>query len=160
MAKLNNDARNALCNMVQDKAEQPRRKLTEALSAINAEIEKSYGERLEAARKELNTLLPTIKKGIGNILSKHSLGYKETGYREEGRYTFEDLFRNGELKSCGDLRSYVSDDKKKPNRKVLVEAQMKDLDGKVAKAKQEILLRAALGMKYDEMIAIVNGFQF
>lgn len=29
-----------------------------------------------------------------------------------------------------------------------------------AKAKQEIILRVALGMNYDEVVEIVNGFEF
>ena len=59
-----------------------------------------------------------------------------------------------------DLTSYFSNLESEPNRRKLVNLQLEQLDEAVAKAKREILLRAALGMKYDEVVAVVNGFKF
>lgn len=159
MARLNNDARGILCDMVDQKAEDTRKKLAETLTIINREIDASYKERVKAARKEIELMIPTINTGIDRILKKHKLEWKTNMYNDSV-YTFENIFMNGNLKNDIYLYDYFSDEEKKPNRKLLVEAQLKDLDARVAKAKQEILLRAALGMKYNEVVAIVNGFMF
>jgi len=157
MARLNNDAREILCNMVTEKAGAKRKKLVETIDAIDNETKASYDERVKEARKEIEAILPAFKSGIDRILSKHKLGWKSCRYGDE-RYTFDDVFSDGDLRA--DLHNYFSDGERKSNRRLLAETQLKDLDARIAKAKQEILLRAALGMKYDEVVSIINSFQF
>lgn len=157
MARLNNDAREILCKMVTEKAEAKRKQLTDKLTAIDNERSESYEERVKRARHEIELMIPTIKIGIDRILQKHKLGWK-TGRYSDDPHTFEDIFDDGELRK--DLTEYFSNLESEPNRRKLVKQQLEQLDAAVAKAKQEILLRAALGMKYDEVVAIVNGFKF
>lgn len=157
MARLNNDAREILCNMVTEKAEAKRKKLTEDLIAVDEECYADYKARLASAREELEYLVASINHEIDRIFRKHKLEWKVCRYNDD-RHTFEDIFSDGKLKR--DIDDYIGNAAKIPNRRLLVETQLKDLDARVAKAKQEILLRAALGMKYDEVVAIVNGFQF
>ena len=64
---------------------------------------------------------------------------------------------DGKLKS--DLDDYIKDTLTSKKREGL-KRDIDELDAKVAKAKQEIILRTALGMNYDEVVAIVNGFEF
>ena len=156
MARLNNDAREILCRMVNDKAEAKRKQLTDELTKLDDKRSESYEERVKAARKEIELMIPTIKIGIDRILRKNKLGWKK--YYSDRDYTFEDIFEDGELKK--DLTRYFSNLESEPNRRKLVNLQLEQLDEAVAKAKREILLRAALGMKYDEVVAVVNGFKF
>jgi hypothetical protein len=159
MARLNNDAREILCKMVTEKAEAKRKQLNEKLTDIDNERSESYEERVKAARKDIELMIPTIKIGIDRILQKHKLGWeKRNSCYSDSNHTFEDIFDDGELRK--DLMKYFSNLESEPNRLKLVKQQLEQLDAAVAKAKQEILLRAALGMKYDEVVAIVNGFQF
>ena len=156
MARLNNDAREILCRMVNEKAEAKRKQLTDELKKIDDKRSESYEERVKAARKEIELMIPTIKIGIDRILQKNKLGWKK--YYSDKDYTFEDIFDDGELSK--DLTSYFSNLESEPNRRKLVNLRLEQLDEAVAKAKREILLRAALGMKYDEVVAVVNGFKF
>lgn len=156
MARLNNDAREILCRMVNDKAEAKRKQLTDELTKLDDKRSESYKERVKAARKEIELMIPTIKIGIDRILQKNKLGWKEC-YSDKD-YKFDDIFVDGELSK--DLTRYFSNLESEPNRRKLVNLQLKQLDEAVAKAKREILLRAALGMKYDEVVAVVNGFKF
>ena len=156
MARLNNDAREILCRMVDEKAEAKRKQLTDELTKLDGKRSESYEERVKAARKEIELMIPTIKIGIDRILQKNKLGWKK--YCSNKDYTFEDIFDDGELSK--DLTSYFSNLESEPNRRKLVNLQLEQLDEAVAKAKREILLRAALGMKYDEVVAVVNGFKF
>ena len=156
MARLNNDAREILCKMVNEKAEAKRKRLTDELAKLDDKRSESYEERVKAARKEIELMIPTIKIGIDRILQKNKLGWKK--YFSNKDYTFEDIFDDGELSK--DLTSYFSNLESEPNRRKLVNLQLEQLDEAVAKAKREILLRAALGMKYDEVVAVVNGFKF
>ena len=156
MARLNNDAREILCGMVNEKAEAKRKQLTDELTKLDDKRSESYKERVKAARKEIELMIPTIKIGIDRILQKNKLGWKK--YYNNKDYTFEDIFDDGELSK--DLTSYFSNLESEPNRRKLVNQQLEQLDEAVAKAKREILLRAALGMKYDDVVAVVNGFKF
>ena len=156
MARLNNDAREILCRMVNEKAEAKRKQLTDELKKLDDKRSESYDERVKAARKEIELMIPTIKIGIDRILQKNKLGWKK--YYSNKDYTFEDIFDDGELSK--DLTRYFSNLESEPNRRKLVNLQLEQLDEAVAKAKREILLRAALGMKYDEVVAVVNGFKF
>lgn len=157
MARLNNDAREILCDMVTQKAEAKRKQLTDRLTALDDERSESYEERVKKARHDIELMIPTIRIGIDRILQKHKLGWKTCRYGN-GEHTFEDIFDNGELRK--DLTDYFSNLESESSRRNVVGRQLEQLDAAVAKAKQEILLRAALGMKYDEVVAIVNGFQF
>ena len=156
MARLNNDAREILCRMVNEKAEAKRKQLTDELKKLDDKRSKSYEERVKAARKEIELMIPTIKIGIDRILQKNKLGWKK--YYSNKDYTFEDIFDDGELSK--DLTRYFSNLESEQNRRKLVNLQLEQLDKAVAKAKREILLRAALGMKYDEVVAVVSGFKF
>lgn len=155
MARLNNDTREILCRMVNEKAEAKRKQLTDRLEKLDEERSESYKERVKAARKEIELMVPTIKIGIDRILQKNKLGWKISYGRKQ---TFEDIFIDGELKES--LTGYFSNLESESNRRKLVNQQLEQLDEAVDKAKREILLRAALGMKYDEVVAVVNGFKF
>ena len=156
MARLNNDTREILCKMVNEKAEAKRKQLTDELKKIDDKRSESYEERVKAARKEIELMIPTIKIGIDRILQKNKLGWKK--YYGNKDYTFEDIFDDGELSK--DLTSYFSNLESESNRRKLVNLRLEQLDEAVAKAKREILLRAALGMNYDEAVAVVNGLKF
>ena len=155
MARLNNDAREILCGMVNEKAKAKRKQLTDELTKLDDERSESYEERVKAARKEIELMIPTIRIEIDRILQNNKLGWKNRYGRDQ---TFEDIFEYGELSK--DLTSYFSNLESESNRRKLVNQQLEQLDEAVAKAKREILLRAALGMKYDEVVAVVNGFKF
>lgn len=157
MARLNKDAREILCKMVTEKAEAKRKQLTDELTAIDNERSKSYEERIKSARHEIELMIPTFSIGIDRILKKHKLGWKTSMYSGYP-HTFEDIFIDGKL--CEDLKKYFSSMEGEPNRRKLVKQQLEQLDAAVSKAKQEIILRSALGAKYEDVVKIVNGFEF
>ena len=158
MARLNNDAREILCNMVTDKAKVKRKALTDELAHVEDVEDRDYRKRLDRAGKELDLLAKSIDTTIKDIFFRLGLEWREVRYGA-GRHTFEDIFNNGMLTE--DLSTYIGDkDGGKSARHKALKDDIEELDAAVAKAKQEILLRAALGMKYDEVVAIVNSFQF
>ena len=157
MARLNSDAREILCDMVTEKAAAKRKRLTDRMDELDKESSESYEERVKKARHDIELMIPTIKTGIDRILQKYRLGWRACRYGY-GNHTFEDIFDDGELRN--DLTDYFSNLESESSRRNVVGRQLEELDAAVSKAKQEILLRAALGMKYDEVVAIVNSFQF
>lgn len=157
MAKFNQMARDILCDMVTEKAAAKRKRLVKRLTELDNERSESYEERVKKARHDIELMIPTISIGIDRILQKHKLGWK-TGRYSDHPHTFEDIFDDGKLRK--DLTEYFSNLESEPNRRKLVKQQLEQLDAAVAKANQEILLRASLGMKYDEIVSIINGFQF
>ena len=157
MSRLNKDAREILCKMVAEKAEAKRKQLTDELAAIYDELSESYEERVNAASKDIEMMIPTISIGIDRILQKHRLGWKTERYSDKPK-TFDDIFRDGKLRN--DLTKCFSDLEDEPNRMKFAKQQLERLDAAVAKAKQEILLRAALGASYEDAVKIVNGFEF
>ena len=114
MARLNNDAREILCRMVNEKAEAKRKQLTDELTKLDDKRSESYKERVKTARKEIELMIPTIKIGIDRILQKNKLGWKK--YYNNKDYTFEDIFDDGELSK--DLTSYFSNLESESNRLV------------------------------------------
>ena len=157
MARFNNNARDILCNMVAEKASEKRKVLTDQLEHIRNVANDDYKKRLENARKELEQLSVKIEQTIHDIFRRFGLEY---GLRYGcQKHSFEDMFNNGNLKK--NLDEYIIDDSKKHNGKInSLKEDIEALDNAVSKAKQEILLRAALGMKYDEIVAIINRFKF
>lgn len=161
MARLNNDAREILCNMVTERAGEKRSALVSELDKIDASLESDYRKRLAAARVKIDEVIAAARNKIDTILAAHRLQWHGKTYGN-GSFTIEDILNDdGTLKSR--LDGYikpVEEGGASKKRRENLSRDIADLDAKVAKAKQEILLRAALGMKYDEIVAIVNRFQF
>lgn len=161
MARLNNDAREILCNMVTEKAGEKRSALVSELDKIDASLESDYKKRLAAARVKIDEAIHCVCDKIDTILTAHRLQWGRKTYGN-GPHTIEDILNDdGTLKSR--LEGYIRPAEEvgaSKKRRENLSRDIEDLDAKVAKAKQEILLRAALGMKYDEIVAIVDRFQF
>ena len=157
MARFNQSARDILCNMVTEKAAEKRKVLTDQLEHTRNVANDDYKKRLEKARKELLELSVKIEQTIHDIFRRFGLEY---GLRYGcQKHSFEDMFNDGNLKK--NLDEYIIDDSIKHNAKInSLKEDIEALDKAVSKAKQEILLRASLGMKYDEIVSIINGFQF
>lgn len=155
MARLNSDARDILCNMVTERAAEKRKILEDELASIELALHKDLDKRISNAKAKLEYLFSDVRKSVNKILKENNLDFGKSycGTKLE----FEDIVSEGKCKEK--LKSYLCD-ATKSHRKSLVKKALEDLDAKVAKAKQEILLRAALGMKYDEVVAIANSFQF
>lgn len=145
MARINSEeARFILCDMVSKKAEVKRDKLRKDLRAVDDEIKTSYIKRSEAAHRDIDAVLPAVfKSEISRILAKYKLSGMEVAYNNisgECRYRF------------------VDDEGYK--RRVAKEKELSDLDKRIENARQDIRLRVALGIKYDEAVAIINNLQF
>lgn len=161
MARLNSDAREILCNMVTEKAGEKRSALVSELDKIDASLESDYKKRLAAASKKLERVIESTNEQVADVLATYGLQWGRKTYGN-GSHNIEDILNDdGTLKSRldGYIKPVEADGATKRRRENLSK-DIADLDAKVAKAKQEILLRAALGMKYDEIVAIVNRFQF
>lgn len=161
MARLNSDAREILCNMVTEKASGKRSALVAELDGIDASLHKEYKKRLANARAEIDRVVHCAQNKINTILGDYRLQWKAKRYGN-GFYNIGCIISdNGELTS--NLEVYIAPPdpaKEAVKRRENLKQDIEELDAAVAKAKQEILLRAALGMKYDEVVGIINSFQF
>lgn len=162
MARLNSCAREILCQMVIEKASEKRSTLVTELEKINANIEDDYKRRLAAVRVKIDEAIRYAYNKIDIILTENWLTWGKSRYGSGQKYTINDILRGNELKSVKELAEYIKsvETATTSKRMAALKQNIADLDTKVTKAKQEILLRAALGMKYDEVVAIVNGFEF
>lgn len=157
MARFNNNARDILCNMVTEKASEKRKSITDELEHIQKLEDDDYKKRLEKARKELEQLTTAIDRSIRDIFNRLGLKWKLNYGRRY--HSFEEILNYGKLRS--NLDDYIGDNSDRQNtRQRALNEEIETLDKAVSKAKQEILLRASLGMKYDEIVSIINGFQF
>lgn len=95
------------------------------------------------------------------MLATYGLQWGSKRYRS-GAYNIDSIIDGDNCKLKSDLDDYIKPIKETvaSKRRDGLKEDINQLDAKVAKAKQEILLRASLGMKYDEVVAIVNGFEF
>jgi hypothetical protein len=143
--------------MVTEKAAEKRKVLTDQLEHTRNVANDDYKRRLEEARMKLEQLSVKIEQTIHDIFRRFGLEY---GLRYGCRkHSFEDMFDDGNLRR--NLDEYIIDDSKKQNTKIdSLKEDIEALDKAVSKKKQEILLRASLGMKYDEIVSIINGFKF
>lgn len=161
MARLNNDAREILCNMVSGKASEKRAALVAELDGLEQALNNDYKKRLEAARPKIDEAIQDARKKINDILTTYELQFGSQRY-EHDVYNINDIIDcGGNLIKPSLLVNYIRPVKEASNkRREGLKQDIEDLDAKVAKAKQEILLRAALGMKYDEVVGIINSFEF
>ena len=161
MARLNNDARKILCDMVAEKASEKRSALVAELDKINANIEAGYKRRLAAARVKIDEAIRYAYNKIDTILTENWLTWGKHRY-DSGKYTLDDILCGDELKSAEELTQYIKSVNTATESKMLsaLKQDIAELDAKVDKAKQEIILRAALGVKYEDAVKIVNGFEF
>lgn len=161
MARLNSDAREILCQMVTERAKEKREALVAELDGIDASLENDYKKRLACASKKLAGVIDRASEEVAKVLVTYGLKWGTKRYGS-GVHNIDSIIDsdNGKLKS--DLDDYIKPVKETvtPKRRDNLKEDIDQLDAKVAKAKQEILLRASLGMKYDEVVAIVNGFEF
>lgn len=157
MARFNQGTRDILCDMVTDKAAEKRKELTDELEHIQKLENDDYKKRLEKARKELEQLTTEIDRSIRDIFKRLGLKWKLKYGRRE--HSFDSILDYGKLRS--DLGDYIGDNSDRQNiRQKALNEKIETLDKAVSKAKHEILLRASLGMKYDEIVSIINGFKF
>lgn len=159
MARLNSDAREILCQMVAERASEKREALVAELDGLDASLENDYKRRLASASKKLADIIDHASEEVDKVLATYGLQWGER-YRN-GAYNIGSIVGDdGKLKPNPD--DYIKPVKETvtSRRRDGLKEDINQLAAKVAKAKQEILLRASLGMKYDEVVAIVNGFEF
>lgn len=157
MARLNNDTREILNNMIYEKSNKKRMMLNEQIRSIEDQSSADYKERVEKAKKELGSYAKNIESGVEAILRRHNLAYGTYRY-DDTKYSFNDIYSSGRVRD--NLEDYLSDALKETAEEKSLRKELDDLEDKVHKAKQELLLRAALGISYDEIMNIVNGFSF
>lgn len=159
MARLNSDAREILCQMVAERASEKREALVAELDRIDASLENDYKKRLACASKKLAGIIDHASEEVDKVLATYGLQWGKR-YRS-GVYNIGSVVGDdGKLKpNPGDYIEPIKETVTSKRRDGLKE-DINQLAAKVAKAEQEILLRASLGMKYDEVVAIVNGFEF
>lgn len=160
MARLNSDAREILCQMVTERASEKREALVAELDGLDASLENDYKKRLACASKKLVGIIDHASEEVDKVLATYGLQWGSKRYGS-GAYNIGSIIGDdGKLKP--DQDDYIKPIKETvtSKRRDGLKEDINQLDAKVAKAKQEILLRAALGMKYDEVVAIVNSFEF
>lgn len=158
MARLNKDAREILCNMVDEKAKEKREALVAELDRLDESFKNDYKKRLCDASKELEGVINRARKEVDEVLVAYGLKWGTMRYGS-GVSNINSIIDSYDGKLKSDLDDYIKDKSTSKKREGL-KREIDELDAKVAKAKQEIILRAALGMNYDEVVAIVNGFEF
>ena len=158
MARLNRDAREILCQMVDERAKEKREALVAELDKLDESFKNDYKKRLYDASKELEGIINRARKEVDKVLATYGLKWGTMRYGS-GVNNINSIIDSYDGKLKSDLDDYIKDTLTSKKREGL-KRDIDELDAKVAKAKQEIILRAALGMNYDEVVAIVNGFEF
>ena len=158
MTRLNRDAREILCQMVDERAKDKREALVAQLDGLDASLENDYKKRLCAASKKLEGIIDRAREEVDKILATYGLRWGTMRYGS-GVNNINSIIDSYDGKLKSDLDGYIKDTLTSKKREGM-KRDIDELDAKVAKAKQEIILRTALGMNYDEVVAIVNGFEF
>lgn len=159
MARLNNAMQTILRNMVHEKAHAKRSALCKELSELENKISDDFNDRLSKAKGQIANVIGAASASIDRILKQNNLKYRERYSRL--KYNIESL-----IDSYGDIISDLSScietetgDTETDKRIKEVHEQINMLDDRVSKAQEDIILRAQLGAKYEEVVSMIEKIE-
>lgn len=155
MAKINNRTQDILMSMVANKFSEKRDALNSELDEIknrNAEI---YRENRDKVKERIQQVMDKAQEDILKLL-------KTAGIKLGGRYhtnSIITLFNNDDGKIGHYWYEYISSVTPKSKHQEELEADLNTLDEKCKRAMDELVLRANLGCKYDDVMEFINNLE-
>lgn len=155
MAKINNRTQDILMSMVANKFSEKRNAINFELDEIknrNAEILK---ENKEKVKERIQQVMDKAQEDVLKLLK--TAGFKLGGrYRTNSIFT---LFNSDDGKLSYYWYEYISSTASKSKRQEELEADLNTLDEKCRRAMDELVLRANLGCKYDDVMEFINNLE-
>jgi hypothetical protein len=155
MAKINNKTQAILENMIVGKFEDKRKALVEEIEEIKKRNQEIADENKDKCKDFICQYMEHANELIHKIL-------KTAGLEVGGKYYYSShavcLFdSDGALKS--DWKDYVRPIAKESERLTKLEQELDVLLFKCKKAMNELVLRASLGCKYDDVMEFINNLE-
>lgn len=155
MAKINNKTQAILEDMIVSKFEDKRSALVKEIDEIR---ERDYEIATENKEKCKDSIVRVIEKAQNDIAKLLKVAGLEVWNRYSGPHFYCLLNSDGELRS--DWKGYIKPiAKKKSMRLAALEKELDELLAKCKKAMNELVLRANLGCKYDDVMEFINNLE-
>lgn len=154
MTKIDKRTQYILENMIVDKFKKKRAALSSELDAIKERNSEIVKENKDKCRE---TLIRVIKKAQDDIIK----ALKNAGLEIGGRYYANHIVcmfnADGELRS--DWKDSIRPIASKSERQQHLEEDLEELDTKCRKAIDELVLRASLGCKYNDVMEFLDNLE-
>ena len=154
MARINNTTQYILKNMILDKFKAKRDVLSSELDAIKKQNYEIANENKDKSRESIVRIMDKAQDDIVKILKSAGLEI-DGGYR--GAHPLCLFDSKGKLQ-CN-WKDYLHPIGNKNKKLQSLEEDMKELDDKCRKAMDELVLRATLGCKYDDVMEFINNLE-
>lgn len=155
MAKINNKTQAILEDMIVSKFGDKRKALVEEIESIKERDGEIANENKDKCKDSIIRVVEKAQNDIAKLLKVAGL---ELGNKYSSVLHFECLLNsNGELRS--DWKGYIKPIVKKSMRLAALEQELDALLAKCKKAMDELVLRASLGCKYDDVMEFINNFE-
>lgn len=153
MAKINNTTQYILKNLILDKFKEKREALSSEIDAIK---KRNYEINEENKDKCKESIIRVMRKAHDDVTKLLKIGGLEIGGQYHGTH-LTSLFYCGKLRD--NWKEYIQPIVKKGAKQLLLEKDLTELDTKCRKAMDELVLRANLGCKYDEVVSFINNLE-
>lgn len=156
MAKIDKRTQHILESMIVDKFKEKRAALSSELDAIKERNSEIVKENKDKCRE---TIVRAMSKAHDDIVKALKNAGLEMGGRYYGIHLVNMFNSDGELRS--DWRDCIKPiaSKSKSARQQSLEGDLKELDTKCRKAIDELVLRASLGCKYNDVMEFINNLE-
>lgn len=156
MAKINNKTQAILENMIVGKFEDGRKALIEEIDAIK---NRDYEIATENKEKCKDSIVRVVEKAQNDITELLKVAGLEIRSRYNNNPHFVCLLNyDGEIRS--DWKGSIKPiEKKKSGRLATLEQELETLLAKRKRAMDELVLRASLGCKYDDVMEFINNLE-
>jgi hypothetical protein len=154
MAKINNKTQAILENMIVGKFEDKRKALVEEIEAIK---ERDYEITTENKEKCKDSIVRVVEKAQNDIAKLLKVAGLEIVSRYSGSHFVCLLNSDGEIR--GNWKDYIKPIEKKSGRLATLEQELETLLAKCKKAMDELVLRASLGCKYNDVMEFINNLE-
>lgn len=154
MAKINNKTQAILEDMIISKFEDKRSALVKEIDEIKERDYELATENKDKCKERICQYVEHADELIHKVLKTAGL---EIGSRYSGPHFVCLLDSDGELRS--DWKGYIKPIAKKSERLAALEKELDELLAKCKKAMNELVLRANLGCKYDDVMEFINNLE-
>lgn len=155
MAKINNKTQEILENMIVCKFEDKRSALVEEIDAIKKRDSEITNENKDKCKDSIIRVVEKAQNDITKLLKTAGFELRNKYHNRECHFTR--MFDSGELEH--DWKDYIKPIAKKDERLTALERELEALIAKCKKAMDELVLRASLGCKYDDVMEFINNLE-
>jgi hypothetical protein len=156
MAKINNRTQAILENMIVGKFEDKRKALVEEIDATKNRDYEIIAENKERCKDSIVRVVEKAQNDITKLLKVAGLEIG-SGCSDSSLHFVCLLTPYGEIRS--DWKGYIKPIENKSGRLETLEQELKTLLTKCKKATDELILRASLGCKYNDVMEFINNLE-